>query len=100
MSGRLNRLNDALTNSGIHLIETVEPIAEAVNEAAYGVKAGATSFRNGAEGMSFWTKDWRDAQEELSSVRKLERATAFEERLDIAKLNAEAHAAKREATKS
>lgn len=93
MSGRINRFNDALTNSGIQLIGTVEPIAEAVNEAAYGVKAGATSFRNGAEGMSFWTKDWRDAQEELSSVRRLERATAFEQRLDAAKLNAEAHKA-------
>jgi hypothetical protein len=93
MSGRLNRLNDALTNSGVKLIGTAEPVAD-------GIYAAANSFKYGAEGASFFMKDWRDAQEELSSVRKLERATAFEERLDVAKLNAEAHAAKREATKS
>lgn len=94
MSGRLNRINDALTNSGVMLIASVEPVAGAVHETAEGAKAAATSFRYGAEGASFFMKDWRDAQEDLSVVRKLERNTVLEERMDAARLNAEAQAVK------
>ena len=83
MSGRINRVNDALATSGIKLIQTVEPVAETIHETACMMKYGA-------RGGALFMKDWCDAQEELAQVRKLERALTFDERLRAVKLNREA----------
>ena len=98
MSGRINRINDALANSSIMLIGSVEPIAGAIVETAEGVKSAATSFKHGAQGAAIWTKDWRDAQDEMSATRRLERALVHDERLRAVTLNREAFDALQEAS--
>ena len=91
MSGRINRVNDALANSGIKLIETVEPIADAVNESA-------SILKYGAQGGAIFMKDWRDAQDDLAAVRKLERALVHDERLRAVTINREAFDALQESS--
>ena len=83
MSGRINKVNDALANSGIKLIESIEPVAGTIH-------AGASMFEYGAQGGAIFMKDWRDAQEDLAAVRKLERALTHDERLRAVTLNREA----------
>ena len=83
MSGRINRVNDALTDSGIKLIETISPVADAIHESA-------SILKYGAQGGAIFMKDWRDAQEDLAAVRKLERALTHDERLRAVTLNREA----------
>ena len=87
MSGRLNRLANQATDAGENIIGVAVPLSEAVEEVAYGLKAGATSFRLYMEGVEDGV---RANVEDLKQVKADERALSNAKRAEATRLELEA----------
>ena len=83
MSGRMNRINDALANSSVELIVSVEPLAGTVKHVCTGTEYGAKTF-------SRWMQGLYEASDDSEAIKKLERTLANDERLRAVTLRREA----------
>jgi hypothetical protein len=73
MSRRVVRIQDALTDSSVLIVESVEPLA-------HGIKNTGRAIKACTGGAAEWLEDWEDSVVDGKAVKKLERAFTLRQR--------------------
>lgn len=77
MSGRVNKLQNALTVSSVDVIETVPAVTGLVKDTA---TESRRILRSGLSGVAHWCEDWEDSVVDSKAMKKLERAFGLRQR--------------------
>ena len=83
MSGRMTKLQNALTASSVDVIETVPEITGILKDGAHGARR---IVKSGFGGMAEWMEDWEDSVIDAKAVKKFERANNLKARIRAAEL--------------
>ena len=83
MSGRMTRLQNALTASSVDVIETIPEVTGIIKDSAINTRR---MVKSGTGGMAEWLEDWEDSVIDAKAVKKFERANNLKARIRAAEL--------------
>ena len=88
MSGRMTKLQNALTTSSVDVVETVPEVTGIVKDSAKGTRRILKPLFGGT---AEWLEDWEDSVIDAKAVKKFERANVLKARIRAAELDEAAH---------
>jgi hypothetical protein len=82
-TGKVTRIQDALTESSVDLIEVVPAVTSGLKHLGLN---GGRIIKASTGGLAEWLEDWEDSVVDFKKVKKFERANQFQSRLRAAEL--------------
>lgn len=88
MSGRMTKLQNALTAASVDVIETIPEITGILKDGAINTRR---IVKSGTGGVAEWMEDWEDSVVDSKAAKRFERGNNLKARIRAAELEEAAH---------